>query len=207
MPAYTYFSLQHPTEGIYKEKGSKFLAFAYPVASEEEIKDKIAQLKKDYYDARHHCFAWMLGPERNRYRAFDDGEPNHSAGDPILGQIRSKGITDVLVVVVRYFGGVKLGVGGLIGAYKTAAEDALNKAQIIEKEVTEEITLHFDYLTTSEIMRCIKDFELKILEQDFGEACTMHLSLPLYQKEKLLSKLELMRAMGSAIEWKVKDQP
>lgn len=204
MSLYSYRTLQHLAEGIYKEKGSKFLAFAYPVGSETEIKEKIDHLKKEYFDARHHCFAWMLGPEKNHFRAFDDGEPNHSAGDPILGQIRSKGITNVLIVVVRYFGGVKLGVGGLISAYKAAAEDALSKAQIIEKNVTEEIDLHFDYLITSDVMRCIKDFELKILEQNFGETCRMLISVPLQQKEKLVSKFGLMQAMGKAVEWKVK---
>lgn len=204
MPVYSYHTLQHSAEGIYKEKGSKFHAFAFPVGSEAEIKEKIDDLKKEYFDARHHCFAWMLGPEKNHFRAFDDGEPNHSAGDPILGQIRSKGVTNVLVVVVRYFGGVKLGVGGLISAYKAAAGDALSKALIIEKEVTEEIDLHFDYLITSDVMRCIKDFELKILEQNFGETCHMLISVPLQQKGKLLSKFGLMRAMGKALEWKVK---
>ena len=204
MSVYSFHTLHHSTEGIYKEKGSKFLAFAYPVVSEAEIKQKIDHLKKEYFDARHHCFAWMLGPEKNHFRAFDDGEPNHSAGDPILGQIRSKGVTNVLIVVVRYFGGVKLGVGGLIGAYKAAAGDALSKAVIIEKEVTEEIDLRFDYLITSDVMRCIKDFELKILEQNFGETCHMLISVPLQQKEQLLSKFGLMQVIGKAVEWKVK---
>ena len=129
MPLYSYHTLQDPEEGFYKEKGSKFLAFAYPVTTEKEIKERIDGLKAKYFDARHHCYAWMLGANKNHFRAFDDGEPNHSAGDPILGQIRSKGVTNVLVVVVRYFGGVKLGMGGLISAYKNAAQDVLGKAQ------------------------------------------------------------------------------
>src|SRR6186713_1623645 len=133
MPANSFFTITSASQGIYKEKGSKFLSFAYPVQSESDIKEHIAFLKSEYFDARHHCYAWMLGPERNHFRAFDDGEPNHSAGDPILGQIRSKNLTNVLVVVVRYFGGTKLGVGGLISAYKIAAEEALSKAVIIEK--------------------------------------------------------------------------
>src|SRR6202008_3622947 len=122
----------------------------------------IAFLKSEYFDARHHCYAWMLGPERNHFRAFDDGEPNHSAGDPILGQIRSKNLTNVLVVVVRYFGGTKLGVGGLIAAYKIAAEDALNNCAVIEKEVMKRIALSYEYAVTSDVMRLVKDFDMNI---------------------------------------------
>src|SRR5689334_14470624 len=118
MSTYSILTLKSDGKGIYKEKGSKFLGFAYPVSSESEIKERIASLKSEYFDARHHCFAWILGPEKKQFRAFDDGEPNHSAGDPILGQIRSRNLTNVLVVVVRYFGGTKLGVGGLIAAYR-----------------------------------------------------------------------------------------
>jgi uncharacterized YigZ family protein len=201
MSVFTYTTIQQPTTGVYKEKGSKFLGFAYPVNSETEIKQKIEQLKKEYFDARHHCFAWMLGPEKKHFRAFDDGEPNHSAGDPILGQIRSKGVTNVLVVVVRYFGGVKLGVGGLIGAYKAATEDALAKATFIEKNVTEEVILSFDYLLTADVMRMIKELDLKIIEQKFDEGCSIQLNIPSQQKENLLSRLSLMKAMGKAIKW------
>ena len=138
MPSYSYLTLQNPATGIYKEKGSKFLAFAYPVASETDIKQRVGHLKKEYFDARHHCFAWRLGIGKDHVRAFDDGEPSHSAGDPILGQIRSRGITNVLIVVVRYFGGVKLGVGGLAEAYRAAAENALSNGSIVEVEILEE---------------------------------------------------------------------
>ena len=123
MPAFSYHTIASGAEGSYKEKGSKFLAFAYPVASEAEVKEKIEALKAKYFDARHHCYAWILGAEKKLYRANDDGEPNHSAGDPILGQLRAMNLTNVLIVVVRYFGGVKLGVGGLVTAYRSAAED------------------------------------------------------------------------------------
>ena len=201
MPVYAYLTLQSATEGIYKEKGSKFLAFALPVNTEFEIKEKIDGLKKEYYDARHHCYAWMLGAEKNHFRAFDDGEPNHSAGDPILGQIRSKGITNVLIVVVRYFGGVKLGVGGLISAYKAAAEDALCKATIVERELTEQVKLTFDYLITSEVMLLIKELNVKIKEQQFTENCSLKIVYPVKQKEKLLEKLTLMKALGRTINW------
>ena len=203
MPAYSYHTLKGPSQGIYKEKGSKFLAFAYPVSSEMEIKERIETLRKEYFDARHHCFAWMLGLDKDKFRSFDDGEPNHSAGDPILGQIRSKGITDVLVVVVRYFGGVKLGVGGLISAYKAAAEEVLNNAEIVEKEVTEILDISFDYEITSDIMRMVKDFDLKIIEQSFGDAGRIKGYIALRQKEKLLIKIDFMRAMGKNMVWKI----
>ena len=189
MPVNSYHTLQGPAEGIYKEKGSKFLSFAYPVSSEMDIKEKIGTLKKIYFDARHHCFAWIIGPERNQFRAFDDGEPNHCAGDPILNQLRSRGVTNALVVVVRYFGGVKLGVSGLISAYKMAAENALNNAVIVEREVTEIMDLTFDYLTTSDVMRVIKDCDLEIIGRDFGDRTNMKVTVPLQHKEKLLQSL------------------
>lgn len=202
MPVYAYYTLKGPAEGFYKEKASKFLAFAYPVSTEIEIKERIDLLKKKYFDAHHHCYAWMLGADKNHFRAFDDGEPNHSAGDPILGQIRSKGITDVLIVVARYFGGTKLGVSGLISAYKAAAEDVLSQAIIVEKNLTEAIGLVFDYSLTSEVMRLIKEFDLKILDQDFKDGCLMKISITLRQKEKFLGRLSLMKAMGKTIRWK-----
>jgi uncharacterized YigZ family protein len=198
---YSYLTLREPTQGIYKEKGSKFISFAYPVSSETDIKEKLEILKKEFFDARHHCFAWMVGAEKKKYRAFDDGEPNHSAGDPILGQIRAKGITDVLVVVVRYFGGVKLGVGGLITAYKTAADDALRKATIIEKEIMEEVIISFDYQNTSEVMRLLKDLDIKIIQQDFDESSIIKTLLPLKQRERFMEKIVLMKAMGRSVNW------
>jgi uncharacterized YigZ family protein len=206
MSAYSYSTLQHAAKGIYKEKGSKFLAFAYPVDSETAIKERIDHLKKEYFDARHHCFAWMLGPDKTHFRAFDDGEPNHSAGTPILGQIRSKGITNVLIVVVRYFGGVKLGVGGLVNAYKMAAENALNNSTIVEIEISENVNLQFDYLILSDIMKLVKDFGLKILEQDFSDNGNIKVSIPARQKEKFIDKLTLLRALGKKIMWKVDGQ-
>lgn len=200
MPAFSYLTIQSPSEGVYKEKGSKFLAFAYPVNSEEEIKRCIESLKKEYYDARHHCFAWMLGAEKNHYRAFDDGEPNHSAGDPILGQIKSKNLTNVLVVVVRYFGGVKLGVGGLITAYKAAAEDALNKTSVIERDVTEVLKLNYSYSSTPEAMRLVKEFDLTILEQKFETACMLQIEVRLRDKQGLLEKIKLLKVTGHDVQ-------
>jgi uncharacterized YigZ family protein len=196
MPVLSYRTIDHPSEGVYKEKGSKFLAFAYPVVSEADIRDHLAALQKKYYDARHHCYAWMLGPEKKLFRAFDDGEPNHSAGDPILGQIRSKDLTNVLVVVVRYFGGTKLGVGGLINAYKQAAADALDKIPVIEREITKSFTIHYDYTSTPEVMKLVKDFELEIVEQSFQDSCMLKAMYKLKDQNPLNEKLELFRALG-----------
>ena len=130
-----YKTIAVPAEGLYKEKGSKFISFAYPVQTEEQIKGIVAELKDKFYDARHHCYAWMLGAGKKNFRANDDGEPSSTAGRPILGQIQSNDLTNILIVVVRYFGGTKLGVSGLIHAYREAAADALNHAEIIEKTV------------------------------------------------------------------------
>jgi uncharacterized YigZ family protein len=200
MPVFSYLTIQSGSEGSYKEKGSRFLAFAYPIESEVEIKEKIELLKKEYFDARHHCFAWILGADKKRFRAFDDGEPNHSAGDPILGQIRSKALTNILVVVVRYFGGTKLGVGGLISAYKLAAEDALNKAAIIEEEVREIFRVIYGYTSTPEIMRMVKDYDLKILQQNFEADCVMNFSVRLRDKDVLIDKINLLMATGHSIK-------
>lgn len=182
--------------GLYKEKGSKFLAFCYQVRDEEEVTAHLTALRKEYYDARHHCYAWVLGVDKTRHRANDDGEPNHSAGDPILGQIRSKDLTNTLIVVVRYFGGVKLGVGGLISAYKLAAEDALNNAAIEEKMITASLKLYFPYESTSEIMRLIKEFDLKILEQTFNEACYLLLEGSVVDTPRALERFELLKKLG-----------
>jgi uncharacterized YigZ family protein len=200
MSVLSFFTIQSDAEGLYKEKGSKFLAFAYPVTTEIEIKGKIDHLKKKYFDARHHCFAWILGSDKKRFRAFDDGEPNHSAGDPILGQIRSKDLSNVLIVVVRYFGGTKLGVGGLIAAYKLAAEDALNHARIIEQEVTETLMLTYNYTSTPEVMRMVKDFNLQIIEQDFQKDCSMRFAVKLRDKDSAIDKIKLLQATGHVIK-------
>ena len=170
----TYRSLAGPSEGFYKEKGSKFFAFAYPVSSEDDIKQKLESLKKQYHDARHHCFAFILKPEEGReesYRANDDGEPAHSAGDPILGQIRSNNLHDVLVVVVRYFGGTKLGVSGLVNAYKAAAADAISHNKILRKVIRKPLQIRFSYEATNEVMQMIDQHQLEIVEQEFTAEC------------------------------------
>lgn len=196
MPKFSYFTIKSPAEGLYKEKGSKFLAFAYPVESDEEVKQRLSALRKSYYDARHHCYAYVLGLQSEKFKAVDDGEPNHSAGDPILGQIRSQNLTNVLVVVVRYFGGVKLGMGGLVQAYKTSAADALTKAEIVELEVMELVSLEYDYSATPEVMRLVKEFEIVILHQEFNEGCRMNLQLKLRLAKAFQEKLDLLKALG-----------
>ena len=168
-----YKTIASHSKGLYKEKGSRFLAFAYPVKEEEEISEKIRVLKKEYHDARHHCFAWRLGAEMEHYRVNDDGEPPGSAGKPILGQIQSREITQILVVVIRYFGGTLLGVGGLINAYRSAAAAALDKAEIIEKKVETPFILEFGYNEMNEVMKVIKDFNLRAENQQFDLECSL----------------------------------
>ncbi|HSJ69847.1 MAG TPA: YigZ family protein [Anditalea sp.] len=185
----TFLTLKEESEGLYKEKGSKFLAFAYPVNDEEEIKEKLEALRKKYYDARHHCYAYILGKEKENYRANDDGEPNHSAGDPILGQIRSNDLTNVLIVVIRYFGGTKLGVGGLITAYKTAAAEAIISNEIITEIVTKKIKFTFDYLDMNDVMRLIKEFELEIKGQNFDNSCSMTIKVREGNYDQVLYRL------------------
>lgn len=177
------------SEGNYKEKGSRFLSYAFPVKSEEEIKQQLTVLRKKYHDARHHCYAYVLGKEGNIHRANDDGEPNHSAGDPILGQIKSHGLTNVLIVVVRYFGGIKLGVGGLIQAYREAAADALANNEILETEDFQFMKIKFGYLSMNEVMKIVKDYQLGILEQHFDNSCEMELNVADSVMEQVRNKL------------------
>jgi uncharacterized YigZ family protein len=169
----TYLTLSKISESLYKEKGSKFLAFAYPINEEGDVKKILDKLKKHYYDANHHCYAYILGKNQDQYRTNDDGEPNHSAGDPILGQIRSNELTNTLIVVIRYFGGTKLGIGGLITAYKTAAAEAIGNNEIIQAIVKKKVKLEFDYLVMNYVMRLVKDFDLEIINQSFDNTCQM----------------------------------
>ena len=186
----TFLTISKISESLYKEKGSKFIGLAYPVGTLEEIKDIIEELRKKYYDARHHCYAYILGPGGEQFRANDDGEPNHSAGDPILGQIRSKNLTNTLVVVVRYFGGTKLGVSGLISAYKTAAAEAIEAGEIKEEVVKEEIRIRYGYEQTNEVLRLVKDFEVDILEQEFAADCQMRWAIRHSLLNQVLEKLK-----------------
>jgi len=163
----TFLTLQGVSEGLYKEKGSKFIAWAYPVSSVDEVKQQLAGLRKQYFDARHHCYAYRLGADGQQVRANDDGEPNHSAGDPILGQLRSHQLTNVLVVVVGYFGGTKLGVAGLINAYRTAAAEAIASNTIVERIVTDTLSLKLNYEAMNDVMRLVKQHQLQVLEQGY----------------------------------------
>lgn len=173
----TYLTIQDKSEGIYTEKRSKFLAFAHPVETIDEIKDLLTDYKKKYYDARHVCYAYMLGPERTDFRANDDGEPSSTAGKPILGQINSRELTNILVVVIRYFGGVKLGTSGLIVAYREATAEALSAAAVIEKTIEETVTFTFPYVMMNSVMRVVKELNPRIVEQKYDETCIITLAI------------------------------
>ena len=186
----TYKTIIGVAEGIYTEKRSKFIAIAIPVHTVEEIKQHLDIYQKKYYDARHVCYAYMLGHERKDFRANDNGEPSGTAGKPILGQINSNGLTDILIVVVRYFGGIKLGTSGLIVAYKAAAAEAISNAKIIEKTVDEEIAVAFEYPFMNDVMRIVKEEEPEILEQSYDMDCLMKLRIRRSMMEKLRARLE-----------------
>lgn len=185
-----YLTISKPSEGLFKDRGSKFLAFAYPVSTEEEIKLIQEKLRSDYHDARHHCYAYMLGSEKEIFRINDDGEPSSTAGKPILGQIRSFDLTNILIVVIRYFGGTKLGVGGLINAYKTAAEEALKNAKIIKKTLHDIYELKFEYPEMNEVMRIMKEEQIEHIDQNFELSCSITLSLRKADVDKVLSKFD-----------------
>ena len=167
----SFLTIEEKSEGIYKEKGSKFISFAFPVKDTDEIKDIIKDIKKEFFDARHHCYAYILGQDKSIFRMNDDGEPSSTGGKPIYGQLLSKDLTNVLVVVVRYFGGVKLGVSGLIQAYKQAALDALENAVIIEKTVDEVYGVSFEYILMNDVMRVMKENDLQQMNHRFENDC------------------------------------
>ena len=184
----TYKSIAGPSEGLFKDQGSRFIALAYPVESEEEVKALLEKARKEYHDARHHCVAYRIGHTGSVWRASDDGEPAGSAGRPILGQIDSAGLSDVAVIVVRYFGGIKLGIPGLIRAYKESTKDALDKAQIIEKVAGEWLAINFDYAQMPEVMKVVKDLGLPTRAQNFAERCSMEVRVRLSLREDFLER-------------------
>lgn len=186
----TYKMLSAPGDGLYKEKGSKFIATAFTVTSEEEVKQALAEVKKKYYDARHHCYAYMIGPDKSCFRSSDDGEPSGTAGKPILNQILSKDVTNVCVIVVRYFGGIKLGVSGLINAYKTAAREALDNAVIVEKTVNEVYSLEFPYALMNDVMRVLKEEGLEQQNPRFEMDCYLEFSTRKNEAEKTVAKFK-----------------
>ena len=185
----SFITISDISEGIYKEKGSKFLSFALPVTTVEEVKVILDEYRKKFYDARHVCYAYMLGAERADFRANDDGEPSGTAGRPILGQINSFELTDVLVIVVRYFGGILLGTGGLITAYKEAARDALSQAEIVEKVITQRFEIRFGYELMNEVLRVFKEFEPEILKSELQYDCRYVVDVPKASSEQFFQKM------------------
>ncbi|MDG1261360.1 MAG: YigZ family protein [Flavobacteriales bacterium] len=186
----TYRTLKGRSESLYKVKGSKHFGYAFPVYSEEEIKECLEIVKKEHHSARHHCYAWRLDLDKKRYRANDDGEPSNSAGKPILGQIQSFDLTNVFIVVVRYFGGTKLGVGGLIDAYRTAARMAIEDGTIIEKQVKQRMSVKFPYGSMGSVMKVLKDFDLEMLTNEFEIACVLTTEVRLDLVEQVSTSFE-----------------
>lgn len=187
----TYKTILKPSEEVlFKEKGSKFFGYAFPVFSEEDIKEKIDILKKQHHTARHWCYAWQLGKNYENYRANDDGEPSNSAGMPIYGQLQSFDVTNILVVVVRYFGGTKLGVGGLVQAYKTTAQMALETSKIVEKTIDENFLLKFEYPEMNIVMRIIKDEDINVLHQKMELDCEFEISVRKKEAERIFELFE-----------------
>lgn len=184
----TYRSISSKSEGLFKDNGSRFIAFAFPVETETEVKDIVASLRREYHDARHHCYAYRIGLGGKTFRSSDDGEPAGSAGRQILGQIDSAGLSDVLVVVVRYFGGIKLGIPGLIRAYKTSTADALSRAQVSEKTAGNWYSLSFGYEALPSVMKAVKEMDLPQRKQDFSGPCTMEVRVRLSLEQIFLEK-------------------
>jgi|SaaInlV_200m_DNA_2_1039689.scaffolds.fasta_scaffold01252_4 uncharacterized YigZ family protein len=199
LPKDTYRTILSNSEGNYKEKGSKFLAYAFRCESEKQIKENLELLRKKHFDARHHAYAYRLGAEKKIFRTNDDGEPSSTAGKPIFGQILSKDITNILIVVVRYFGGTKLGVSGLINAYRSAAADAIDNTQIITKTVNDVFEIKYDYISMNDVMKIIKEEKPEVLEQQFDISCKIVFSIRQSEVEKIVSrfkkikKLEIMK--------------
>jgi len=197
----TYKTISSPSEGLFKDKGSRFIARAFPVESVDEVKEILAALRKEYHDARHHCYAYRIGPGDQVYRVNDDGEPANTGGKPILGQIQSQELTNILIVVIRYFGGVLLGVGGLIHAYRTAAKESLLQAEIVEKTFNSRIAIGFQYPAMNEVMKIIKDSRAQVVLQDFAIDCKMQVIIRQGAAEGLISQLnriDLVKAQEDA---------
>ncbi|MCQ2167078.1 MAG: YigZ family protein [Bacteroidales bacterium] len=186
----TYKSISCVSEGLFRDNGSRFIAKAYPVETEERIKEILSSVRKEYHDARHHCYAYRLGLHGEVYRSSDDGEPSGSAGRPILGQIDSFGLSDVLVVVIRYFGGIKLGIPGLIRAYKTSTSDALSSASVVEKIAGKWYRIGFSYEQLPAVMKTVKDMDLPQRSQDFGTDCNMEVRVRLGMQDDFFEKIE-----------------
>ena len=191
----TYKTIKDKSQGSYAEKGSKFIALAFPVTTEEEIKQHVAEAKKTYYDARHHCYAYILGPDKSAYRVNDDGEPSGTAGRPIYGQLLSKDITNVLVLVVRYFGGTKLGVPGLINAYRSATINALENNEIIEKTIDESYQVSFDYTAMNSVMQILKHDAVKINSQSYEDQYIITFTTRRSEADQILAALKKIKGV------------
>ena len=191
----TYQTIKSPCEGLFRDRGSKFLAFAYPVTSDAEIKEHVSRLKAEHPKANHHCWAMRLGTDRSVFRVNDDGEPSGSAGRPILNVLLSRDVTNILVVVVRYFGGTLLGVPGLINAYKQATLDALDHARVIEKSVQDVYEITFGHEQINEVMRLVKDHQLAVLGQEFDTLCRMQLGIRKTKLNEVLARLEKIQSI------------
>ncbi|MBO7236222.1 MAG: YigZ family protein [Alistipes sp.] len=194
----SYKTIARPAETTYRQLSSKFLVYAYPVETEAEIKEYLDALRKRWFDATHHCYAWRLGAKGEQFRANDDGEPSSTAGKPILGQLLSQEITNCLVVVVRYFGGTKLGVPGLIAAYKESTALVLSECEIVERTVDVVIDVSFSYIAMNDVMRIVKDMQPKVVNQVFDNLCTMTLSIREGDSEQLIGRLE--KVEGATVE-------
>ena len=184
-----YKTIASTSQGIYKEKGSRFVSIAIPISGQEEIKPIIDKIKKEHHEARHHCYAYMIGHERNIWRVNDDGEPSGTAGRPILGQINSFGLTNIIIVVSRYFGGTLLGVSGLLNAYRSAAESALKNAELTEKTVNEYFEITYPYISMNDVMRILKEENIGQSEQSFDIECRIIINFRVSVKEKVLNRL------------------
>ena len=191
----SYKTIETSSQGLYKDKGSKFLSFAYPVSEQESVKPIIDDLKKKYHDARHHCYAYTIGYQRSKWRINDDGEPSGTAGKPILGQINSAGLTNILIVVVRYFGGTLLGTSGLINAYKCAAADAINSATITELFVKDYYLIKFPYESLSQIMKILKEENTGFTNQSFDVSCSIEIDFKISDGLRILEKLSRISGM------------
>ena len=195
----TYSTIVSEGQGLYKDRGSRFISLAIPIAGQEEIKQRLEDLRKEYHDARHHCYAWVLGPDRQTWRANDDGEPSGTAGRPILGQINSRELTDILIVVIRYFGGTLLGVSGLINAYRSAAEDAIANAQIIEKTVMQTFVISFPYLSMNDVMKVLKEEGCSQSAHSYGNECSIEISVKYSAAERITERLQ--KVDGLTARW------
>jgi uncharacterized YigZ family protein len=191
----TYLTIQSESMGLYKEKGSKFIAFAFPVQTVADTKEHIERVRKNYHDAKHHCFAYVLDERATTFRSSDDGEPGHSAGAPILGQIRANDLTYALVIVVRYFGGKKLGISGLKNAYKSAAAAAIRKNNIVERQIQAELTVQFGYPVLDRVLKVLRDHQAQVVRQHMALSCTITLAVRLTKEKQVRAQLKRLAGL------------